>query len=414
MKFNINYIKLGFNTFFWQMKRKLDQLLLGKFLKSSTSTAAPVRIPQYFIFNYENFECQFSDIKPTSMIESIEIGGAKTQVGLPLMNLVLNIKQEMKVEVEAKDPVAQSDVVNKSQVGLLISHLQKCIRKCRPDLAVYTTRDLLHYDPIALLRRLPIIMIEDCILMQEIVPLIWLMLHVSTGCKRANQLFETEYIKNWIYRLVYTMAFCPIREQITAAAKAPTLLSDRNIVNNIKDDTCRSIFWAMKIRYFYGGMKGDMKMISTAINQWYACYLNPIGDVAVEQKMIFSCKEILPSISDVCGTHGTHKTFRKLMTHNLELWDLDAVDFHCSNIINHLCADIPTINAHLWKKVLWHCESSLTNKQPISNNKCGVSQDQDQEAENEKLQEIFCAHLTTIRKWQKVILFQIFKEPIIL
>lgn len=49
-------------------------------------------------------------------------------------------------------------------VPLLKSHLQKCIRRSRENLAVRTARHLLLTDPEALLRRLPVIMVEDAVL----------------------------------------------------------------------------------------------------------------------------------------------------------------------------------------------------------------------------------------------------------
>jgi len=44
---------------------------------------------------------------------------------------------------------------------MTIPGLQKCIRRSLPDPAVRTARHLLELDPVKLLRRIPIIVVED-------------------------------------------------------------------------------------------------------------------------------------------------------------------------------------------------------------------------------------------------------------
>ena len=65
-------------------------------------------------------------------------------------------------------------------VHYLKSHLQKCIRKQNDYLAIPTCNHLLKLDTVELLRRLPIIMLEDTELHESFSTLIWLMIVVSS------------------------------------------------------------------------------------------------------------------------------------------------------------------------------------------------------------------------------------------
>lgn len=67
-------------------------------------------------------------------------------------------------------------------MGLLKSHLQKCVRRSHTQLAVKTALTILRLNPGELLRRLPIIMLEDAHLFPaSFISLVWLMAATSKG-----------------------------------------------------------------------------------------------------------------------------------------------------------------------------------------------------------------------------------------
>ena len=63
----------------------------------------------------------------------------------------------------------------------LISHLQKSIRKMKTMKSIQTAKHLIDLDINCLLRRLPIIMLEDVIPHSSLSILIWLMISISKG-----------------------------------------------------------------------------------------------------------------------------------------------------------------------------------------------------------------------------------------
>ena len=73
-------------------------------------------------------------------------------------------------------------------VPYLKSHLQKCIRKQNDILAVSTCYHLLKLNLQELLRRLPIIMLEDTTLHESFSTLIWLMIVISS-CKNFKSMY---------------------------------------------------------------------------------------------------------------------------------------------------------------------------------------------------------------------------------
>jgi hypothetical protein len=348
-------------------KRKLQQSLITSFL-SKTASEKWVRIPQYFIFDAETFDAKFSEKFASTSPSCIEVGGSS---GLPLMNLVL-IK-------DCEEKVGGTHIMgtyNKSQISLLQSHLQKCIRKSNAELAVKTAIELMNSDFITLLRRLPIIMIEDCMVMQEIVPLIWLMMYFSS----TSTMIGMDKIRQWICRLVYAMAKCPV---VDVVGKEENDLPNRDVSQKIKDNAFRDVLWALKIRKFYGGTDGDMQMIQSALLLWYR-----VGTESDESKSFFEMKDSMPYMPCITAPIGL----------SLNSWDLSAVDFHCTNIHKILSKIIPEIKEDLWKQVLWVCASSITNKTNIGLTSINRSVDRSLFEIYEKYKKIIQKHQLQILK----------------
>ena len=87
----------------------------------------------------------------------------------------LGIKLFYRCAEKEKD-ITIPKIVCKYSIPLVKSNLQKAIRRCDSQIAFQSTLVLLQCAPMELLRRLPIIYIEDVCLMDSYPIIIWLMM----------------------------------------------------------------------------------------------------------------------------------------------------------------------------------------------------------------------------------------------
>ena len=228
-------------------------------------------------------------------------------------------------------------------VSYLISHLQKNIRKQDDILAVSSCYHLLKLDLIKLLRRLPIIMLEDTFLNESFTTLIWLMIAVNFESFKIKQ-----YIYEWILGISYVL--CKINE--------------KDELNNIdyKDSKCKdniieildkyssfntieySLLYSMHLRIAYGGTDEDINMLKKFINLWYNRFLlgtYTLSNIKNRPISIF-VKEL-----DIID------------------WDLSAIDYHCnSNILEYVLKkyNYLDLDNNELKKIIWINSSSINNR----------------------------------------------------
>lgn len=159
--------------------------------------------------------------------------------------------------------------------SLIKSNLQKAVRRKQTSVAIASTIALLKKNTVELLRRLPIIMIEDVCAMDSLPILVWLMMVCSSRGSEYKLTNEDKYV---ILQIVNNMCLCDYavvmassssdtkdnetiewtHQMIDASMTTPT--SD----GIIKKDICLSMFYREK----YGGMKCDLRMLNYAI-QFY-------------------------------------------------------------------------------------------------------------------------------------------------
>lgn len=134
-------------------------------------------------------------------------------------------------------------------VPLLKSNLQKSVRRRNTNVALKTAKELLLIDPCSLLRRLPIIMVEDVGIHPSLAVLVWLMAAVSKGFSLTLQ--EETYILQVIKWMCDTKIQIPFDYRNNVQFSSwDTLSEDR-----------KNLFCALFVRLNYGGTEGDMKMI---------------------------------------------------------------------------------------------------------------------------------------------------------
>jgi hypothetical protein len=131
---------------------------------------------------------------------------------------------------------------------LLISNLQKAVRRQDSAVALSSTLALLEQDPLKLLRRLPIICIEDVAMIDSIPVMVWWMM---------APYILTQDDKWMILCMVQTL--CQIDEACpTDRRTPPPAMSHESLQSS-------DLHLALYYRSQYGGMKGDMVMLQNAI-----------------------------------------------------------------------------------------------------------------------------------------------------
>ena len=154
--------------------------------------------------------------------------------------------------------------IKEGNTQLLKSNLQKCVRCGYRDLALQTTIHLLAMDQNDLLRRLPIIMVEDVSSHRSFTVLVWMM--AAFGEWKPNLIHI-----QWILGVVSMITKFNIFDE------PPAYIEDSNMNIHIIDgylkksnlkSTDMAFIYSFAIRASYGGMSGDMNMLVSLMWKW--------------------------------------------------------------------------------------------------------------------------------------------------
>ena len=195
-------------------------------------------------FIYDPLNCKaFFDTKPEPTDKYITL-----KIGIRLFY------REPPVDLDITIPTIKCDY----GVPLIKSNLQKAVRRRDNSIAIQSALALIQKDPMELLRRLPIIYIEDVCLMDSYSIVVWLMMadkeygalkkrDIDIILNIVNSLCDCKTYFNYI-KNDYSYAFT--HESLQFAPNGSQLLS-------------------VYYRSQYGGMKGDMKMLENSIYYYY-------------------------------------------------------------------------------------------------------------------------------------------------
>ena len=216
----------------------------------------------------------------------------------------------------------------------LKSHLQKCIRRMKPDLSVQTACELIRLNLNDFLRRLPIIILEDVDLLSVLPTTIWLMVAYSKGYRLRNNDIS------WLLGVVKSLAICPYRTKI-----------DFHNVKKYKREWVQSenvYFNSILLRVSYGGMKGDMNMLKNAA---FLSYNNEIKKLKMEK---IEMKDKKLNLSDVISI---------------------GMDFHVDKSIlykiqNYFRKDNLFVNKETLKSWMWQTRSGINYREKNKKEKC--------------------------------------------
>ena len=153
---------------------------------------------------------------------------------------------------------------------LLKSALQKAVRRKWTEAAVSLASHLVSQNPTAILRRLPIIILEDSILHPLYPNLVWIMIAYSKGYKlRVDDV-------HLILQIVVDICEYVYHDHL--------FLDEPPIPPDPEDPILRSVL----LRTYYGGMPGDMRFLRHAIHIWEQRLKDPLWKTRLCPRSSFS------------------------------------------------------------------------------------------------------------------------------
>jgi hypothetical protein len=249
-----------------------------------------------------------------------------------------DMRMDLVLAADYMDEQFTVDMVNTyTNKSYLKSHLQKSIRRSNPYKALLTSWHFLDLDLADFLRRLAIIAIEDCLPLEGYQNIVWFMAALSKGYTISDVQIC------WILGYVYDLANCPKYEQFAPNTK----IEIRNIKMRTLDEKAKNLVYSIVLRKSFGGMKSDKFMCLTSAQLWSARNMTKsLFLPLLERKTIF----ISPPIIDMKKCE----------------WIIGAIDFHCCpNIITSMWEKHDEFTEAQIKDAIWHCSSSITNKENI-------------------------------------------------
>ena len=238
--------------------------------------------------------------------------------------------------IESSDEFIKLPISTDSNLlSLLKSNLQKCIRRQNTELAIQTCIHMWNISPIEVLRRLPIIMLEDVCLLDSFNVLIWMLGAYGKWKPTIKHL-------NWILGVVKVLSIHPIKMNINTYNLKINVQSsvEKAIADNDKNISNRStVLCTLIIRHSYGGMNCDKNMILSVL--WN----------------LFLDKDLL--------TYMPIKPI-KIKFYPLVRSDIliESVDFHCcKTLIKYLLRKHDDLNEQQIKNAIWENSSSTNSRE---------------------------------------------------
>lgn len=217
-------------------------------------------------------------------------------------------------------------------LSVLKSNLQKCVRRGLVSKAVKSAYSVWCISPMELLRRLPIIIVEDTLPFPGLITLTWYMMAVSKGYVLSDEQVS------WILGVVYT---------ITKNIKTVQKVYQTCVVEETpKNPTRRDVVWSMVFRRSFGGMKGDIEMLKRLEGYWSS---------ASSSKKWHQVKDIEVDPIDL-DSLGSYKK---------SMYITAAIDQHCFSFIPKKIRELhPEYSIEEITTIVWKCRSSINFRNP--------------------------------------------------
>lgn len=311
-------------------------MILSKIHCKNINLLEPIpAMPQKMLTDFLGYTCQPKPGSSKNFLYDSNIGEAKfvdshTQ-GYSFVRAADCLRLWCKTEQVHHTDCLIYEQTKQSVVPLLKSHLQKAIRRHNTASALSTAYSMILYDRSALLRRLPIIAIEDVDLIPGTAIIVWLMM-AGESYKWSEQ--DIRNVLGYVLRLCQTSAYL-----VRTGSEVSMSHSVLSTIQQPMRDELLALFYRIK----WGGTDGDMKMLNDAIQTYYT------------KNLVFRCG---PQI------------YEGPMPEPLELnldnpyFLLDAIDFHCFPRMIKRISSITCVPNQRVKELIWICHSALNLRKP--------------------------------------------------
>jgi hypothetical protein len=286
--------------------------------------------------------------------------GASEAVTTPRRQVELSICSFIPSHTTATAPVRLVRQHSRLSVPVLKSILQKCIRRRRPLPAVRVAMELIDKSLGDLLRRLPVIILEDSSMHPDFGILVWLMISFSKDYVLPPQLIIR------VLQIVFEVASCQWSDPLVRSSQEEgqdddephstgASLSSFHEASESVPKAAEEMIWSILVRAEYGGMKGDIRMLHKYADLWMRRFSSGNVPGAVASQLRDSSAEAASSSSDVewCSVpmlmHRRAKEQGESRVSSLCATGIDqlrmddicieGVDFHCSAVVDHLLSD---------------------------------------------------------------------------
>lgn len=256
----------------------------------------------------------------------------------------------------------QDEIIPKNEdlirynIPFLKSHLQKCVRRNIIQAGLNTLYSLFHLDYNEFIRRLPIIILEDSLLIEKFPVLIWLL--VANPEYKISYKYQLDWLINQIYHIIKS-PYKDLRDKLEIDFN--NYLSE---INQLQDNQV-SILYSIELRKSYGGMNSDIKMLNYFIDKWLKRFKNNNNIYLQIPKVIYSQDD---KLIEVIPLNYTQLNFSEI--------ELVAIDFHCfpqiltkimNNVnINDIKNNSIKMDKEIIKKLIWKNSAGINLKSNIS------------------------------------------------
>ncbi|GAX78038.1 hypothetical protein CEUSTIGMA_g5480.t1 [Chlamydomonas eustigma] len=278
----------------------------------------------------------------------------------------------------------------KGGIPALKSALQKCVRLGRASCAARCAMHLMKEDPSQLLRRLPIICLEDAILHPRLAVIVWIMAAQAKGYVFGLMLASE------ILKFTYEIASVKVKDILPTIEDNMRISTNQDGENSIlqmenslgdasKDEI--TLLNAINLRASFGGMSGDVVMLRGYSKLWSSRFRSPhqarLGHLGKPSTQL-PCSLSSAWLQNLQGLYRDTSTRPCSSPHlvsaaaigPLRIADvpLSSVDYHVSDVISSLLSQ-PCISKAAWlaaaasgsseaclKSAMWLFRSGVNNR----------------------------------------------------
>ena len=291
-----------------------------------------------FVLDYNTMESIFTDLEPpASLNPSLKLHTTIKSRGEGFAWRIWSTGQRDMIYAPT---TTENDV--KWDAPVLKSNLQKAIRRQDREAALSSTLQLALIDKQELLRRLPIITIEDVCLIKGTATIVWLMM----AAKNDISLSEINFILRYVDALCFEKNVFFNNKSIKVDKT-----SHIQIAKNVE-------LAALNIRASYGGMKGDMQMLMRAVKYY-------------EKKVIAEALKLPDPMARI-----PELELPKIVSHDFILLS-EGIDFHPYPWILSYIFNKTNIPKDQIKSIIWNAESGPNNRKSWTIEKQTIAKNED-------------------------------------